>query len=155
MKNTSSNIKKQSNYFLWGGVTLIGVLGCVVWYFSPKNKFVEVGETQIRSDYQKQNDQENMIAEPVIEKKVRSSRFRCVNRKYPLAYGTCHPDVETLQKYLKIYKEDLGNSGTNKDGVDGMLGRKTIKAARKRLGKNSFTEKDIEGMKTDIKIIKI
>jgi hypothetical protein len=58
-----------------------------------------------------------------------------------------------LQAYLKIYKENLGKSGAKRDGVDGVFGPLTLKAAKKRLGKSEFTEKDISGMRKALKMM--
>lgn len=61
--------------------------------------------------------------------------------------GSRHADVKVLQRYLKIYKEDLGKTGAKRDGVDGNFGPKTSKAAQKRLKKTVFTQADIAGMR--------
>ncbi|MEQ3656526.1 MAG: peptidoglycan-binding domain-containing protein [Dokdonia sp.] len=60
--------------------------------------------------------------------------------------GSRGTDVKILQRYLKIYKEDLGRSGPKRDGVDGIFGPKTARAAQKRLKKSAFTKADIAGM---------
>lgn len=66
---------------------------------------------------------------------------------YPIKYGSRHPDVKILQRYLKIYKEDLGKTGPKRDGVDGQYGPKTSRAAQKRLKKTVFIQADIAGMR--------
>ncbi|QRM89520.1 peptidoglycan-binding protein [Lacinutrix sp. WUR7] len=68
-------------------------------------------------------------------------------RGYPIKIGSRHADVKVLQRYLKIYKEDLGRSGPKRDGVDGIFGPKTSRAAQKRLKKTVFTQADIAGMR--------
>lgn len=68
-------------------------------------------------------------------------------RGYPLKRGSRHPDVKILQRYLKIYKEDLGRFGPKRDGVDGVFGAKTERASLKRLKKKVFTQSDIAGMR--------
>lgn len=68
-------------------------------------------------------------------------------RGYPIKIGSRHADVKVLQRYLKIYKEDLGLSGPKRDGVDGIFGPKTSRAAQKRLKKTVFTQADIAGMR--------
>ncbi|GAK75608.1 hypothetical protein JCM19296_1200 [Nonlabens ulvanivorans] len=55
--------------------------------------------------------------------------------------------MKILQRYLKIYKEDLGKTGPKRDGVDGQFGPKTSRAAQKRLKKTVFTQADIAGMR--------
>ncbi|QKX05372.1 peptidoglycan-binding protein [Aquimarina sp. TRL1] len=84
----------------------------------------------------------------------RTSRFKCSSTKYPLTYGNCHEDVKILQRYLKVYNEDLGYSGKNRDGVDGQFGAKTAKAAKQRLKKDLFTKEDIQSIKTSLKMMK-
>ena len=84
-----------------------------------------------------------------------STGTRYTNKSYPLRYGTYHPDVKVLQRYLKAtYNANLGRYGKNKDGVDGKFGNATKNAAIKHLKKQVFTEKDIAGMKAALKIIK-
>jgi peptidoglycan hydrolase-like protein with peptidoglycan-binding domain len=68
-------------------------------------------------------------------------------RGYPIKIGSRHADVKVLQRYLKIYKEDLGRSGPKRDGVDGIFGPKTSRSAQKRLKKTVFTQADIAGMR--------
>ncbi len=80
-------------------------------------------------------------------------RIQYVKTGYPLKYRTRHQDVKILQSYLKIYKENLGKSGSKRDGVDGVFGPLTLKAAKKRLGKSEFTEKDIAGMRKALKMV--
>lgn len=77
-----------------------------------------------------------------------SNRFRCTSSTYPLEYGTCHPDVKVLQQYLKKhFKESLGHTGPGKDGIDGMFGNLTRLAAKRSMGKTSFSISDIKRMK--------
>lgn len=84
----------------------------------------------------------------------KSGGFSCTSTGYPLSFGTCHPDVGVLQRYLKkAYKANLGSYGKNKDGVDEMFGNMTKQAALTHLKKDSFTEKDIAGMKAALKIV--
>tara|TARA_R110002049_G_scaffold113040_3_gene263081 strand:+ start:5745 stop:6245 length:501 start_codon:yes stop_codon:yes gene_type:complete len=76
-----------------------------------------------------------------------SSIKSIVTRSYPIKLGSRHADVKVLQRYLKIYKEDLGKTGAKRDGVDGIFGPKTLRAAQKRLNKTIFTQADIAGMR--------
>ena len=86
---------------------------------------------------------------PVSTGSSSSSNTKPVTTKrgYPLKMGSRHADVKILQRYLKIYKEDLGRTGPKRDGVDGIFGPKTSRAARKRLKKTVFTSADIAGMR--------
>ena len=145
MKKKIISATTKTNTTLWVGLGVIALLGGATYWIVKKRKEKEEAELLgITEDSPKE-----------VKQMVRTSRFRCVNKDYPLSYGTCNEDVKILQRYLKMYKEDLGSSGKNKDGVDGMFGSKTAKAARKHLGKVSFNKQDIEGMKTSIKIIKV
>lgn len=67
--------------------------------------------------------------------------------KVLIKYGSRGSLVMVLQRYLKMFKEDLGRTGAKRDGVDGAFGPKTANAAKKRLGKTVFTAADIEKMK--------
>lgn len=71
--------------------------------------------------------------------------FRCANTDYPLSYGTCHPDIKILQRYLKSLGADLGSYGDS--GVDGRFGSLTLKAAQAKLGKPSFDRTAIRQLK--------
>ena len=94
------------------------------------------------------------VANVLSATKRRPVGFRCTSKSYPLEFGTCHPDVKILQRYLKqTFKENLGRTGRNRDGIDGQFGNLTRNAARKRLGKESFTFADIQGMKRALKSV--
>lgn len=82
----------------------------------------------------------------------KSGGFNCTSKDYPLSFGTCHPDVGVLQRYLKkTYKAALGSYG--QAGVDEKFGKLTKDAALKHLKKDSFTQKEIAGMKAALKLI--
>jgi peptidoglycan hydrolase-like protein with peptidoglycan-binding domain len=76
-----------------------------------------------------------------------STPIRTSSGKVLIKYGSRGSLVSILQRYLKMFKEDLGKTGAKRDGVDGSFGPKTAKAAKKRLGKTVFTAVDIEKMK--------
>lgn len=156
------NLPKKGNnddttlWIIVGGLTL--VLGGVGYWYYKKRK--------AKQDAFPMGITDTTSAKPIVRSggsgtvstsgsTSRPSRFRCTSSSYPLQYGTCHKDVKVLQSYLvKMYKEDIGASGRNKDGVDGMFGNKTSRAAKKHLGKVSFSSEDIAGMKRAIKMIK-
>ncbi len=81
--------------------------------------------------------------------------FQCLSRQYPLHYGTCHPDVSILQRYLKSLGMNLGKSGRKGDGVDGQFGKLTLAAAQKKLGKEVFAQAEIEGFKKGLQFVGI
>lgn len=126
----------KKKLFIIGGVALLVLAGggYAIYYFRKKKK--ETGSYFGGSGGGK------------------SGGFSCTSSTYPLSFGTCHPDVGILQRYLKkIYKADLGSYGKNKDGVDEQFGNLTKQAVLKHLKKDSFTEKDIAGMKAALKIV--
>ncbi|MCB9448696.1 MAG: peptidoglycan-binding protein [Flavobacteriales bacterium] len=65
--------------------------------------------------------------------------FRCISRDYPLTYGTCHPGVEKLQRYLN-------KMGASLD-VDGKFGPKTRDAAIRYLKSEKFDQSFIDTLK--------
>ncbi|WP_027393167.1 LPXTG cell wall anchor domain-containing protein [Aquimarina latercula] len=148
---------KNDDKSLWIiiGVTTLVLGGVGYWYYRKRKKKsamfpggAEDLDREIASTIANNTTRRSTITR-------RPTRFRCNSSGYPLAYGTCYKDVKILQSYLsKIHKADLGSSGSNKDGVDGMFGNKTNKAAKKHLQKTSFNKQDIDGMRTAIKMIK-
>lgn len=82
-----------------------------------------------------------------------STPIRTSSSKVLIKYGSRGSLVSVLQRYLKMFKEDLGRTGAKRDGVDGAFGPKTAKAAKKRLGKTVFTATDIEKMKKALKTL--
>ena len=74
----------------------------------------------------------------------RTSRFCKHGDSYPLKYGSCGSRVADLQMLLKMKGANLGTTGKNGDGVDGMFGKKTQAALIQFLGKYTFTENDTE-----------
>tara|TARA_R110002072_G_scaffold169279_2_gene322903 strand:- start:2721 stop:3170 length:450 start_codon:yes stop_codon:yes gene_type:complete len=133
-KSQSKNNKKL---FIIGGVALLVLAGAGYGFYYFRKRKKETGSYMGGSTGGK-----------------KSGGFSCTSKSYPLSFGTCHPDVGVLQRYLKkTYKADLGSYGQNKDGVDEMFGKLTKDAALKYLKKESFTEKDIAGMKAALKLI--
>lgn len=170
IKNKKPIVKKKNNddKTLWIiiGVTTLALGGIGFWYYKKRKSKLEM--------LPREEDLDREIASTIANNTTRRStitrrststgrssttgrptRFRCNSSKYPLQYGTCHRDVKILQSYLsKIYKADLGRSGRSRDGVDGMFGNKTSRAAKKHLQRTSFSKQDIDGMRTAIKTIK-
>lgn len=151
--------KKSTNddktlWLILGGLTL--VLGGVgYWYYRKRKKQQEGFQMGIGNTNSTLGVVSSGGSSSSSTGITRPSRFRCTSSSYPLQYGTCHRDVKVLQAYLlKIYKAAIGASGRNKDGVDGMFGNKTSRAAKKHLGKASFSKEDIEGMRKATKMIK-
>ena len=131
--------KRNMKPFIIGGVALLAAAGAGygIYYFFFKEK----------------DDEDSSDGDAGTRRKS-TSIF--TSKSYPLSYGTNHPDVGILQLYLKkTYQANLGNYGENKDGIDEKFGKATKDAALKHLKKVSFTEKDIVGMKSALKFIRV
>lgn len=76
--------------------------------------------------------------------------FKCLSTSYPLQLGTCHSDVAIVQRYLKKLGAVLGNTGKNKDGVDGRFGPKTLEATKQYLNKEIFNIQDVQNIRKQL-----
>lgn len=133
MKSEKSSFKIfWGNNKVWLRPLLIFLPIGVIWALWQKRKFIG-GDTL----------KEKLLGRSDLQ----SGGFACKSNSYPLQIGTCHKDVEILQGYLKSRKQNLGTSGKNRDGVDGQFGALTRDAAKKVLGKESFTSQDIAKLK--------
>ena len=151
-QNPQTFFAKNKDIIIVGGTIVVIVGAGLAWYYFKKKKGtsddlisypITLPDTRV-STYTKQPLSRTGIA----------TKPKYSNSGYPIKYGSKHPDVMVLQRYLKIYKENLGKTGIYKDGVDGKFGALTLKAAKKRLGKSVFTENDINGMRKAVKTIK-
>lgn len=127
-------------YLLVGTVLVVGAAGFAWWYTRKQKKKEKQSEPEVSPP-----DESPQAPSPP------QSSGGCKSYSYPLSRGTCHKDVRVLQKYLKSLGADIGRSGRTKDGVDGQMGDLTSKAARSKLGKESFTPADILKMKQSLK----
>lgn len=138
------NLKEDQTLWIGIGITAFALVGVGYYYYKNRKKASEM-ELEL----------EELPTSQITNTTAVSRRFKCTNSTYPLSYGTCHKDVKTLQTYLKnMFQADLGSFGKNDDGIDGMFGNKTSRAAKMHLQKTSFDTKDIEGMNTALKMIK-
>jgi len=144
-KSAPSFISKNKDIFVVGGVIVLLAGTAITYYYVSKKK-------------QKKEELVNTTDSSAIKTVSSVSHtppFVPISTKKPLItkssniikIGSRHPDVKVLQRYLKIYKEDLGRTGPKRDGVDGIFGPKTAKASQKRLGKTVFTQADMVGMR--------
>jgi len=131
--------KNKEVFIIGGSIVVLAGVG-FTWYYLKKKE----ERTNIASQSAK-NPRVTTIEVPSSAVDNTSS-FR-------IRRGSRHPYVKILQRYLKMYKEDIGRSGANRDGVDGIFGPKTEKAAKNRLGKTVFTKKDIDGMRDALKML--
>ena len=141
-KASDENVKMDSKViWIGGGIVLLVGGGVAIWYMMKKKK-------------EKETQSEIATASAASSGRSTASRgFRCTSSKYPLTFGTCHPDVNILQRYLKSLNMNLGRSGRNRDGVDGQFGALTKAAALKKLGKDTFQATDIEGIKKALNFV--
>lgn len=141
-KNTTpSFIKENKDLLIAGGAILVLASAGFAWYYVKKKK----QSTDVNTA--------SILEEKSVSNPISASTIQPVKKsmQYEVKYGSKNEGVEILQRYLKIYKEDLGVSGANRDGIDGVFGPKTARAAKKRLGKAVFTKADIEAMRKTLK----
>ena len=126
MKN--ENFKIDEN-LIWigGGIAIAAAIGIGIWYYRKR-----------RTASENYNEASTTST---------SSGFQCKSSTYPLTFGTCHPDVKILQRALRKKGADLGKTGSTGDGVDGQFGNLTLSNAKKYLGKDSFSQPDIQNLK--------
>lgn len=155
-KSTTANtsfMTKNKDLLVVGGVIVVLAGAATAYYFMTKKK--EKKEAELASDSSGvttvASGSSSYQTPPFIPSSSTSSSSSTkpviTKTGYPIKYGSRHPDVKILQRYLKIYKEDLGKTGPKRDGVDGQFGPKTSRAAQKRLKKTVFTQADIAGMR--------
>lgn len=152
VKTNPSFMTKHKDVLVVGGVMVLLAGAAVTYYLTRKKKenqpktdqaslsaFSDASSTHTTRPYQTPS----FVSVPSSESGTTS--------QHAIKYGSRHPDVKILQRYLKIYNEDLGRSGPKRDGVDGVFGPKTSRAALKRLKKTVFYTSDIEGMRKALK----
>ena len=145
-------IESKPNFFtknkdlLIAGSAIVLLAGAgVTWYYLKKKKEKLVNSNSVSTGLTSMSNPTPRRANTRALSPISSKTV------YPIQYGSRHADVKILQRYLKIYKMDLGSSGPKKDGVDGIFGPKTARAAKKQLGKSIFKTSDIDGMRRTLK----
>lgn len=155
-KSTTANpsfMTKNKDLLVVGGVIVVLAGAATAYYFMTKKKEKKEAELASASSgvTTVASGSSSYQTPPFIPSSSTSSSSSTkpviTKTGYPIKYGSRHPDVKILQRYLKIYKEDLGKTGPKRDGVDGQFGPKTSRAAQKRLKKTVFTQADIAGMR--------
>lgn len=159
MKQTKSKVApsfmaKNKDLLVVGGVIVVLAGAATAYYFMTKKKEKkELADasgttTAVSTTSGTSTTYQSPPFVPINTSTSSSSTKPIITtRGYPIKIGSRHADVKVLQRYLKIYKEDLGRSGPKRDGVDGIFGPKTSRAAQKRLKKTVFTQTDIAGMR--------
>lgn len=123
-----------------GGVVMVGLMGLATWLVIKKKKEKKIfsnplpGTARVRAAF-----------------RGGGGGFRCNSNSYPLAYGTCSPEVATLQRYLLKKGAALGATGPSRNGVDGQFGRKTESALVKIMGKKSIGRAEMQTIKNSLK----
>jgi peptidoglycan hydrolase-like protein with peptidoglycan-binding domain len=155
-KSTTANpsfMTKNKDLIVVGGVIVVLAGAATAYYFITKKKEKKEAELTSASSgvTTVASGSSSYQTPPFIPSSSTSSSSSTkpviTKTGYPIKYGSRNPDVKILQRYLKIYKEDLGKTGPKRDGVDGQFGPKTSRAAQKRLKKTVFTQADIAGMR--------
>lgn len=150
-KKTPSFFAKNKEALVVGGVIVVLAGAGLTYYYiqKKKDKKKEMASNDSSVKLDSSSSSSGYKTPPFVPSGASSSSSKPIITKkgYPIKYGSRNADVKILQRYLKIYKEDLGRSGSKRDGVDGIFGPKTSKAAQKRLGKTVFTQADIAGMR--------
>ena len=131
---------KHKLLLISGGVVL--VIAGVSWYVYQQQKEKQKYTTALTT------------LNPKKSKQATPGKFVCTSSAYPLAYGTCHKDVFTLQKFLRLQGARLGTSGKKRDGVDGKFGKLTKSASLKYLKKSIIHQKDIRGIQTALNLLR-
>lgn len=131
---------KHKDVLVIGGVIVL-VVGAAVTYYL------------IRKAQEKKREQHATLEKPFLPSNNAAGTTKPVanTRNNSVKMGSRGANVKLLQRYLKIYKEDLGRTGPKGDGVDGIFGPKTARAAQRRLKKVVFTPADIAGMQKALK----
>ena len=160
MKNTQMQVqpsffaRNKTPLLIGGGLFVVG--GIVLTYFllKKKKKKEEVKMVEHQVSIPSSTSTSTFTPPYVPSSSTQNTTpVRTSSGKVLIKYGSRGSLVRVLQRYLKLFNEDLGRSGSKRDGVDGIFGRKTAKAAKKRLGKTVFKSTDIEKMKKALKTL--
>jgi len=144
--HTASKKPQSATVYIVGGVILLVAVGGLYWYYrSSKRKEKETSLSSL-DDISSISDYQTPPIVPVTTKPATTSTASGVVIKL----GSRHPDVKILQRYLKNRGAYLGKSGKNRDGVDGIFGPLTAKAALQITKKTVFTQKDIQKYKATL-----
>jgi len=141
-KNVSKKPPSTTVYIV-GGVILLVAVGGLYWYYRSSKRKQKETTLSDPDDISSIPDYQTPPIVPVTTKPTTTTTASGVVIKA----GSRHPDVKILQRYLKNRGAYLGKSGKSRDGVDGIFGPLTAKAARQLTGKTVFTQKDIQKYK--------
>lgn len=144
-KSTPSFIAKNKDILVVGGVIVLLAGTAITYYYVSKKK--QKKEELVNTTDSSTIKTTSSVSQTPPFVPSSTTKPSKIKSGVIIKIGSRHPDVKVLQRYLKIYKEDLGRTGPKRDGVDGIFGPKTAKASQKKLGKTVFTQADIAGMR--------
>ena len=141
---------KNKDILIVGGVIVV-LAGAAVTYYLMRKKKEKKTEKNADLDFissANTSGGNTAFTPPFVPTKgsTGSSKPALSAGRIIVKMGSRGANVRILQRYLKIHKEDLGRTGPKRDGVDGIFGPKTARAAQRRLKKTAFTSADIAGM---------
>lgn len=158
IKTVDNSPNSSKELLVVGGVILVLAIGGFTWYYLSKKQDNPAPNDDANLESDDPTSTSIFTTPPFRPTSTNASVSTSTSSSSSAVYikrGSRHPDVKILQRYLKYYKEPLGRTGPKRDGVDGIYGKLTERAARKRLGKTSFTRSDITSMKNTLKVIGI
>jgi len=144
-KSTPSFMAKNKDILIVGGVIVVLAGTAITYYYVSKKKQKKENLLDTNDLVDSKTTSSVIQTPPFVPSSTK--KLSITKSGNLMKLGSRHPDVKVLQRYLKIYKEDLGRTGPKRDGVDGVFGPKTAKASQKRLGKTVFTQADMAGMR--------
>jgi len=144
--HTTTLKPKSSTIYIVGGLILLATAGGLYWYYQNRKRKKTEASLEVTDDLSTIPDYQTPPIVPVTTKPKTTTTSSGVVIKA----GSRHPDVKILQRYLKNRGAYLGRSGKNKDGVDGIFGPLTAKAALQITRKTVFTSKDIQKYKATL-----
>lgn len=124
-KKETVKIGSNAVWGIVGGITFIGLVIVAVNYFKKGKK--------------PNNFFNNKASRGGNSSSTTPNKFCKRGDAFPLQYGSCGENVRKVQRKLKALGIDIGNYGSNKDGVDGKFGNATIKGLKKAFKKTSIT----------------
>lgn len=148
-KTKPSFVTKNKDILVVGGVIVVLAGTAVAYYLVKKKKEKKTAQSNASGTTiatSNSGTSATFSTPPFRPITTSPSSTKPITNGATIKIGSRGNDVKVLQRYLKIYKEDLGRTGPKRDGVDGIFGPKTARAAQKRLKKTVFNKMDIAGM---------
>lgn len=152
MKTVSNKSTKAtiSPWVIISGLSVLGLGGGAYWYLTRDNKVDKTSSDILALPNTNLSYPKSQKSKKYTPKQG-SKGLQSKHITPYIKYGSRHPDVKVLQRFLIFKKANIGRTGSNRDGVDGIYGPKTLRAAKQYLKKTQFSRKDINGMKVSLK----